>query len=78
MDDRTPVSIGAGQFSGRGDAAISPSPAAVLKIAADVGVIEQLSGRAIMQVGAVLDGQKPPAPGAVPAGAKSPSPQPRP
>jgi acetyl-CoA C-acetyltransferase len=35
MDDRTPVLIGAGQFTYRGDPAVSPSPTALLKIAAD-------------------------------------------
>jgi len=35
MADRTPVLIGAGQFTYRGDPATSPSPTALLKIAAD-------------------------------------------
>jgi acetyl-CoA C-acetyltransferase len=35
MDDRTPVLIGAGQFTYRGDPAVSPSPQALLKIAAE-------------------------------------------
>lgn len=35
MEDRTPVLIGAGQFTYRGEAASSPSPTALLKIAAD-------------------------------------------
>src|SRR5579859_5314704 len=35
MDGRTPVLIGAGQFTYRGDAAASPSPVALLKIAAE-------------------------------------------
>lgn len=35
MDDRTPVLIGAGQFTYRGDPASSPSPTALLKIAAE-------------------------------------------
>ena len=35
MDERTPVLIGAGQFTYRGDPAQSPSPTTLLKIAAD-------------------------------------------
>jgi acetyl-CoA C-acetyltransferase len=35
MDGRTPVLIGAGQFTYRGDPAVSPSPVALLKIAAE-------------------------------------------
>ena len=35
MADRTPVLIGAGQFTYRGDPAVSPSPQALLKIAAE-------------------------------------------
>ena len=35
MNDRTPVLIGAGQFTYRGDPATSPSPTALLKIAAE-------------------------------------------
>ncbi|MBW8815940.1 MAG: acetyl-CoA acetyltransferase [Caulobacterales bacterium] len=35
MDDRTPVLIGAGQFTYRGDPATSPSPTTLLKIAAE-------------------------------------------
>lgn len=35
MSDRTPVLIGAGQFTYRGDPAASPSPTALLKIAAE-------------------------------------------
>ena len=35
MSDRTPVLIGAGQFTYRGDSATSPSPTALLKIAAE-------------------------------------------
>src|SRR5688572_16194600 len=35
MGDRTPVLIGAGQFTYRGDPAVSPSPTALLKIAAE-------------------------------------------
>ncbi|WGU38657.1 acetyl-CoA acetyltransferase [Phenylobacterium sp. NIBR 498073] len=35
MDERTPVLIGAGQFTYRGDPASSPSPTALLKIAAE-------------------------------------------
>src|SRR3954447_17588442 len=35
MDARTPVLIGAGQFTYRGDPAASPSPTALLKIAAE-------------------------------------------
>lgn len=35
MDDRTPVLIGAGQFTYKGDPATSPSPTQLLKIAAD-------------------------------------------
>ncbi len=35
MDERTPVLIGAGQFTYRGDPASSPSPTELLKIAAD-------------------------------------------
>jgi acetyl-CoA C-acetyltransferase len=35
MDERTPVLIGAGQFTYRGDPAESPSPTTLLKIAAD-------------------------------------------
>src|SRR5215472_15006657 len=35
MSDRTPVLIGAGQFTYRGDPAASPSPQALLKIAAE-------------------------------------------
>ncbi|MBI1197176.1 MAG: acetyl-CoA acetyltransferase [Phenylobacterium sp.] len=35
MDERTPVLIGAGQFTYRGDPAASPSPTALLKIAAE-------------------------------------------
>ncbi len=35
MTDRTPVLIGAGQFTYRGDPATSPSPTALLKIAAE-------------------------------------------
>ncbi|WP_397423058.1 acetyl-CoA acetyltransferase [Phenylobacterium sp.] len=35
MSDRTPVLIGAGQFTYRGDPATSPSPTALLKIAAE-------------------------------------------
>ncbi len=35
MDERTPVLIGAGQFTYRGDPAVSPSPQALLKIAAE-------------------------------------------
>jgi acetyl-CoA C-acetyltransferase len=34
MDERTPVLIGAGQFTYRGDPAVSPSPTSLLKIAA--------------------------------------------
>ena len=36
MDERTPVLIGAGQFTYRGDPAKSPSPTSLLKIAADL------------------------------------------
>src|ERR1700712_1802011 len=35
MDETTPVLIGAGQFTYRGDPASSPSPGALLKIAAE-------------------------------------------
>ncbi|WP_293907291.1 acetyl-CoA acetyltransferase [Phenylobacterium sp.] len=35
MDERTPVLIGAGQFTYRGDPSISPSPTTLLKIAAE-------------------------------------------
>jgi len=35
MDERTPVLIGAGQFTYRGDPASSPAPSALLKIAAE-------------------------------------------
>lgn len=35
MDERTPVLIGAGQFTYRGDPAVSPSPTSLLKIAAE-------------------------------------------
>ncbi|MFZ5720092.1 MAG: acetyl-CoA acetyltransferase [Pseudomonadota bacterium] len=35
MDERTPVLIGAGQFTYRGDPAASPSPTSLLKIAAE-------------------------------------------
>lgn len=35
MDDRTPVLIGAGQFTYRGEPGVSPSPTALLKIAAE-------------------------------------------
>ena len=35
MDERTPVLIGAGQFTYRGDPAASPSPTHLLKIAAE-------------------------------------------
>jgi len=35
MDERTPVLIGAGQFTYRGDPAASPSPCSLLKIAAE-------------------------------------------
>src|SRR5678815_3767058 len=35
MGDRTPVLIGVGQFTYRGDPAASPSPTQLLKIAAD-------------------------------------------
>ena len=35
MDERTPVLIGAGQFTYRGDPLVSPSPAALLKVAAE-------------------------------------------
>ncbi|MBJ7413723.1 MAG: acetyl-CoA acetyltransferase, partial [Phenylobacterium sp.] len=35
MDERTPVLIGAGQFTYRGDPASSPSPTSLLKIAAE-------------------------------------------
>jgi acetyl-CoA C-acetyltransferase len=35
MDERTPVLIGAGQFTYRGDPAVSPSPQTLLKIAAE-------------------------------------------
>src|SRR5690349_13698651 len=35
MDDRTPVLIGAGQFTYRGDPGTSPSPQTLLKIAAE-------------------------------------------
>ncbi len=35
MDGRTPVLIGAGQFTYRGDPAVSPSPQSLLKIAAE-------------------------------------------
>src|SRR4029453_9630743 len=35
MGDRTPVLIGAGQFTYRGDPATSPSPTSLLKIAAE-------------------------------------------
>src|SRR4051794_4837910 len=35
MDGRTPVLIGAGQFTYRGDPAASPAPTALLKIAAE-------------------------------------------
>ena len=35
MNDRTPVLIGAGQFTYRGDPATSPSPTSLLKIAAE-------------------------------------------
>jgi acetyl-CoA C-acetyltransferase len=35
MDDRTPVLIGAGQFTYRGDPATSPAPSQLLKIAAE-------------------------------------------
>ena len=35
MVDRTPVLIGAGQFTYRGEPGVSPSPTTLLKIAAD-------------------------------------------
>ena len=35
MDGTTPVLIGVGQFTYRGDPAVSPSPVALLKIAAE-------------------------------------------
>lgn len=40
MDDRTPVLIGAGQFTYRGDPAVSPSPTALLKIAAERAAVD--------------------------------------
>lgn len=40
MDERTPVLIGAGQFTYRGDPAVSPSPTALLKIAAERAAVD--------------------------------------
>jgi len=40
MDERTPVLIGAGQFTYRGDPASSPSPSSLLKIAADRAAVD--------------------------------------
>src|SRR5215470_11393192 len=40
MADRTPVLIGAGQFTYRGDPAVSPSPTALLKIAAERAALD--------------------------------------
>jgi acetyl-CoA C-acetyltransferase len=40
MADRTPVLIGAGQFNYRGDPATSPSPTALLKIAAERAALD--------------------------------------
>lgn len=40
MVDRTPVLIGAGQFNYRGDPATSPSPTALLKIAAERAAVD--------------------------------------
>ncbi len=57
MSDRTPVLIGAGQFTYRGEAGRSPSPTELLKIAADracqdaglaLGVLGELDGLAVM------------------------------
>lgn len=46
MDDRTPVLIGAGQFTYRGDPASSPSPTGLLKIAADRAALDAGIGAA--------------------------------
>ena len=40
MRDNTPVLIGAGQFTYRGDASVSPSPLAMIKIAAERAAID--------------------------------------
>jgi acetyl-CoA C-acetyltransferase len=40
MSDRTPVLIGAGQFTYRGDPAVSPSPQTLLKIAAERAALD--------------------------------------
>ena len=40
MDDRTPVLIGAGQFTYRGEPGASPSPTALLKIAAERAALD--------------------------------------
>lgn len=46
MGDRTPVLIGAGQFTYRGDPATSPSPTALLKIAAERAALDAGLGAA--------------------------------
>lgn len=46
MDDRTPVLIGAGQFTYRGDAGQSPSPTQLLKIAAEAAAADAGIGAA--------------------------------
>lgn len=46
MGDRTPVLIGAGQFTYRGDPAVSPSPTALLKIAAERAAMDAGLGAA--------------------------------
>lgn len=62
MDDRTPVLIGAGQFTYRGEAGASPSPTELLKIAAESAAenaglaVESLSGiDALAVVGFTVD-----------------------
>ena len=53
MGDRTPVLIGAGQFTYRGDPATSPSPTALLKIAAERAALDAgVGGAGLAAIGA--------------------------
>ncbi|RAK61433.1 acetyl-CoA acetyltransferase [Phenylobacterium hankyongense] len=54
MGDNTPVMIGAGQFSYRGDPAASPSPVALLKLAAERAALDAgLSARQLAAIDAL-------------------------
>lgn len=71
MDERTPVLIGAGQYTHRGEAASSPSPTRLLKIAADraekdaglaPGALGAIDGLAVMGFAVDAPGNRAPIP----------------